>query len=235
MHSDPWRASAAEALGTAMLLWAIVGSGIVVAHDGPLIAQLLPHALVVGLALTALITMLAPISGAHFNPAVTLAAVLTGGLSRSRAAAYVVAQVAGAVLGTMLANLTAGLPAVTLSGRGRDGTTLLVSEVGATLMLVLLILLMVRAGRSSATIAAVVGGYIAAAIVFTPSTSFANPAVTLARTLSDTFTGIAPPSVPGFVAAQLAGAVGAVALAGWLGRTTVARAAAPGRETPHQG
>ena len=202
----------AETLGTALLLWAIVGSGIVVTHDGPLIAQLFPHAVAVGLALAAIIVMLGPVSGAHLNPAVTLAAVLLGHLPRSRAGAYVAAQLAGGALGTTFANLTSGLPAVTVAARSRDGVELVTSEVAATLVLVLLIFLMVRGGRSVGAIAAAVGGYIAAAIVFTPSTSFANPAVTLSRTLSDTFTGIAPASVPAFVVAQLVGALLAVAL-----------------------
>lgn len=211
----PWRALAAEALGTALLVWAIVGSGIVVAHDGPLVAQLFPHALVVGLALAAFIVMLAPVSGAHFNPVVTLAAVLVGHLERRHAVGYVLAQVAGGVAGTLVANATAGLAAVQVSARARDGVALVGSEVGATLVLVTLILLMVRDGRGSGPIGAAVGAYIAAAIVFTPSTSFANPAVTLARTLSDTFTGIAPASVPGFIGAQVTGAL----LAVWLVRT----------------
>jgi arsenate reductase len=214
------RAALAELLGTALLLWTIVGSGIVVTHDGPLIAQLFPHAVVIGLALAALIVMLAPISGAHFNPVVTLAAVVLGHLPRSRAAAYVAAQLAGAVLGVMTANVMFGLAAVSLSARSRSGLTLAASEVAATLVLVLLIFLMVHAGRSSGAIGAAVGAYIAAALIFTPSTAFANPAVTVARTLSDTFTGIAPASVPGFLAAQLAGALLAVGLVRWLTRSS---------------
>ena len=212
MRATPWRAFGAEALGTALLLWAIVGSGTIVTHDGPLIAQLFPHAVVVGLALAVFIVMLGPLSGAHFNPVVTLAAVLLGHLPRRHAPGYVVAQVVGATLGAMLANLTTGLPAVAVSDRARDGAALLASEVAATLVLVLLIFLMVHAQRSVGAIAAAVGAYIGAAIVFTPSTSFANPAVTVARTLSDTFTGIAPASVAGFVIAQLVGAFAAVAL-----------------------
>jgi glycerol uptake facilitator-like aquaporin len=210
------RAALAELLGTALLLWTIVGSGIVVTHDGPLIAQLFPHAVVIGLALAALIVMFAPISGAHFNPAVTLAAVVLGHLPRSRAVAYVAAQLTGAVLGVMTANAMFGLAAVNMSGRSRSGLTLAASEVAATLVLVLLIFLMVHAGRSSSTIGAAVGAYIAAALIFTPSTAFANPAVTVARTLSDTFTGIAPASVPGFLGAQLVGALLAVGLVRWL-------------------
>jgi glycerol uptake facilitator-like aquaporin len=218
MTIDLRRAILAEMLGTALLLWAIVGSGIVVTHDGPLIAQLFPHAIVVGLALGALIAMFAPVSGAHFNPVVTLAAALLGHLPRSRVAAYIAAQLVGGVLGTMAANIMSGLAPATLSVRDRSDPTLVVSEAAATLVLVLLIFLMVRAERSSTAIAAAVGSYIAAALIFTPSTSFANPAVTIGRTLSDTFTGIAPASAPSFIGAQLIGAVVAVGLVRWLTR-----------------
>lgn len=216
MPTDLPRAVAAELIGTALLLWAIVGSGIAVTHDGPLIAQLFPHAIAVGLALAAIIVMLGPVSGAHLNPAVTMAAVLLGHLPRARAAAYVAAQLVGAAIGAVVANVTFGLPAVLVSTRARDGMALAASEVGATFVLVLLIFMMVRAGRSVGEIGAAVGAYIAAALVFTASTAFANPAVTLARTLSDTFTGIAPASAPSFVAAQVVGALLAVALVRWL-------------------
>ncbi len=216
MPIDLRRAILAEMLGTALLLWAIIGSGIVVTHDGPLIAQLFSHAIVVGLALGALIVMFAPISGAHFNPAVTLAAVLLGHLPRSRAAAYVAAQLVGGVIGAVAANVMFRLAPVTVSVRDRSDPTLVASEAAATLVLVLLIFLMVRAERSSTAIAAAVGSYIAAALIFTPSTSFANPAVTIGRTLSDTFTGIAPASAPGFIGAQLVGAVLAAMLVRWL-------------------
>jgi glycerol uptake facilitator-like aquaporin len=216
LRPDLRRAVLAEMLGTALLLWAIVGSGIAVTHDGPLIAQLFPHAIVVGLALGALIVMFAPISGAHFNPAVTLAAVLLGHLPRSRAAAYIAAQLVGGTVGAIVANVMSGLDPVAVSVRDRSDPTLVASEAAATLVLVLLIFLMVRAERSSTAIAAAVGSYIAAALIFTPSTSFANPAVTIGRTLSDTFTGIAPASAPGFIGAQLVGAVLAGVLVRWL-------------------
>jgi glycerol uptake facilitator-like aquaporin len=216
MRTDLRRAMAAEALGTALLLWAIVGSGIVVTHDGPLVAQLFPHAVAVGLALAAIIAMLGPVSGAHLNPVVTLAAVVLGHLPRRHAGGYVAAQLAGGALGAVTANLTAGLPAVIPSTRVRGGTALLASEVGATLALVTLVFLMVRAGRSAPAIGAAVGAWIAAAIVLTPSASFANPAVTVARTLSDTFAGIAPASAPGFIIAQVVGALAAIALVRWL-------------------
>jgi glycerol uptake facilitator-like aquaporin len=227
MPIDLRRAAVAELLGTALLLWAIVGSGIVVTHDGPLIAQLFPHAIVIGLALAVLIVMLAPISGAHFNPVVTLVAVLLGHLPRARAAAYVAAQLVGGVLGVVTANVMSGLAPVAVSGRDRSDPTLVASEVAATLVLVLLIFLMVRAGRSTTAIASAVGAYIAAALIFTPSTAFANPAVTIARTLSDSFTGIAPASVPGFVGAQLVGAVLAAGLVRWLTSERAERAAEP--------
>jgi glycerol uptake facilitator-like aquaporin len=231
MSFDIRRAIAAETIGTALLLWAIVGSGIVVTHDGPPIAQLFPHAVVIGLALFVLIMLLAPVSGAHFNPAVTLAAVLLGHLPRARAAAYVTAQLVGGTLGVIVANSLFGLGAVTVSGRDRSGLTLVASEVSATLVLVLLIFLMVHAERSSTEIASAVGAYIAAAIVFAPSTAFANPAVTIARTLTDTFTGISPASVPGFVGAQIVGATLAVALVRFLAEGSPrrrVRAPAPG-------
>jgi arsenate reductase len=227
MHIGPLRAPAAELLGTALLLWAIVGSGIAVTHDGPLIAQLFPHAVAVGLALAAIIVMLAPVSGAHLNPAVTLAAVLLGHLPRARAASYVVAQVVGGAIGVMIANLTFGLPAVALSVNGRDGIPLIASEAAVTAVLVLLIFLMVRAGRSSGAIAVSVGAFIAAALLFTSSTAFANPAVTLARMLSDTFTGIAPASAPGFLGGQLVGALSAVALVRWFTAPGTHRGADP--------
>ncbi len=227
MHIGPLRAPAAELLGTALLLWAIVGSGIAVTHDGPLIAQLFPHAVAVGLALAAIIVMLAPVSGAHLNPAVTLAAVLLGYLPRARAASYVVAQVVGGAIGVMIANLTFGLPAVALSVNGRDGIPLIASEAAVTAVLVLLIFLMVRAGRSSGAIAVSVGAFIAAALLFTSSTAFANPAVTLARMLSDTFTGIAPASAPGFLGGQLVGALSAVALVRWFTAPGTRRGADP--------
>jgi len=225
MPIGPARAAAAEAVGTALLLWVIVGSGIAVTRlpgirESSLPLQLTVHGIAVGLALLVLIVLLGRVSGAHLNPVVTLAAVLLGDLPRGRVAGYVAAQLAGGVLGVTAANVTFGLPAVDVSARVRGGGLLLASEVGATFVLVLLIFLLVRTGRSIRAIGAAVGAYIATAIVVTPSTSFANPAVTVARTLSDTFTGIAPGSVPGFVAAQLAGALGAIAAVRWFARRT---------------
>jgi glycerol uptake facilitator-like aquaporin len=206
MPTRPVRAYLAEALGTALLLWAIVGSGMSAATTGSRFVQLGPHALFVGLALTGLILTLGPISGAHLNPAVTLAAVLARRLPLRHAPGYVTMQLVGAGIGTMLANAAFGVPVILVATRVRAGTDLLASELIVTLGLVLLILLMVRAHARNISIASAVGAYIALGIVLSPSTAFANPAVTLARTLSDTFTGIAPRSVPGFVAAQLVGA-----------------------------
>jgi len=145
-----------------------------------------------------------------------LAAVILGDLPRPRAVAYSIAQVAGAASGVITANVMFGLAPVTVSVRDRSDPALVASEAASTLVLVLLVLLMVRAERSSTAIASAVGSYIAAAIVFTPSTAFANPAVTVARTLNDTYTGIGPASVPGFIGAQLVGAVLAGMLVRWL-------------------
>jgi glycerol uptake facilitator-like aquaporin len=209
------RALAAEAGGTALLLWVIVISGIVVSRfpvTASDIERLAVHALMVGLALTVIIALLGPVSGAHLNPAVTIAAVLRGMLPRSSAVWYVAAQVLGGVVGVLLANVSAGLPVATLARQQRGGMVLIGSEIGATAGLVLIILLLVRRNASLRTIAAAVGLYITAAIVVSPSTAFANPAVTFARTLSDTYTGIAPASVGGFVTAQLVGALIAVVI-----------------------
>lgn len=207
----------AEMLGTAGLLLAIVGSGITAAADGTASAQLFQHALVVGAALAALTITFGSISGAHFNPAVTLVDSLFGGMGARVAAGYVAAQLVGAVGGVVGANLLFGLPAVTLATTDRTGLTLAVSEGVATVGLLLVIFGVVRSSHSKAVPAAV-GAWIAAAIYFTSSTSFANPAVTLARVLTDTYTGIAPPGVPGFLLAQLVGAVFAAGVIAWLFR-----------------
>lgn len=197
---DGLRRLLAEALGTASLLAAIVGSGIVVGPDGGG-AALFHHAVVVGLALVALILTFGPVSGAHLNPAVSLADAWFGGLPWRRAGGYVVAQVLGAVAGVAFTNLTFGGPAVQLAATVRSGPSLVASEVLATAGLIVVIFGLVRSGAGR-VVAAGVGAYIAAAIVFTASTSFANPAVTLARMLSDTYTGILPASVPGFLLGQ---------------------------------
>jgi arsenate reductase len=150
-----------------------------------------------------------PVSGAHLNPLVTIAGRLRREIAGPIAAALVVAQIGGAGLGVMVANLMFELPAVTVSAKDRTGWTLWLSEAVATFGLVLLVRTVGRRGRVAET-ALAVGAFVGAAIVFTPSTCFANPAVTLARTLTDTFAGIAPSSVPPFLAAQLIGALVAI-------------------------
>jgi arsenate reductase len=206
------RRASAEAIGTALLVTAVIGSGIAATRlsaDPGL--QLLENALVTGAALTALILALGPISGAHFNPLVTFADRILGGVGNADLAAYTAAQLAGGAGGAVLANLMFDLPAVTVSTHHRAGTGVLLGEVVATFGLLLVIFGVVRSGRAAAVPFAV-GGYLTAAYWFTSSTSFANPAVTIARTLSDTFAGIAPASVAAFAAAQLAGALLGVAV-----------------------
>jgi glycerol uptake facilitator-like aquaporin len=208
------RVLVAEAIGTAFLLAAIVGSGIMVQQDGAASAQLFQHAVVVGAALTALILTFGPVSGAHFNPVVTLVDAWFGGLPWRRVPGYVVAQLVGAFVGVVLTNLTFGLPAVEVAGTDRVGLALVGGEVIATLGLLLVIFGVVRSGGGR-IVAPAVGAYIAAAVCFTASTSFANPAVTVARTVTDTYAGIAPAYVPGFLVGQLVGAIVAVGLV-WL-------------------
>jgi glycerol uptake facilitator-like aquaporin len=162
-----------------------------------------------------LILAFGPVSGAHFNPVVTMADRILGGTTTRDAGAYMVVQVIGAGAGAMVANLMFDLPAVTLSTHTRSSGGLWLGEVVATFGLIMVILGVVRSGRSS-TAAFAVGGYIAAAYWFTSSTSFANPAVTIGRSLTNTFAGIAPSSVPAFVAAQIVGALAAVALGRYL-------------------
>ncbi|MBW3620278.1 MAG: aquaporin [Actinobacteria bacterium] len=205
----------AEFLGTAFLLVAVVGSGIVTASDGPASTQLFQHAVVVGAALTALIVTFGPVSGAHFNPVVTLVDAWFGGLEARLAARYVVVQLLGAVAGVVLANAMFGEPLVALSGTARSGAAVVLGEVVATFGLVLVIFGTVRSGNLRA-VPATVGAYIAAAIFFTSSASFANPAVTVARSLTDTYTGIAPGGIAGFIAGQAVGAVAAALVVAWL-------------------
>ena len=206
----------AEALGTGLLVAIVVGSGIYAQRlttDPGL--QLLENSLATGAGLVALILAFGPVSGAHFNPVVTLADRALGGIGTRDALAYVVAQVAGGCAGAVLANVMFELDAVTLSTHARSAGALWLSEVIATAGLLLVILGVVRSGKAHMAPFAV-GAYIASAYWFTSSTSFANPAVTIARTLSDTFAGIEPSSVPAFVAAQVLGAALAVALARFL-------------------
>jgi len=200
----------AEAVGTAFLVMAVVGSGIAAQRLSPddVGLQLLENSLVTGAALVALILALQPVS-ASFNPVVTALERLLGTITTREAVLSVVAQVVGGAAGCVLANLMFDLDAVSVSGHHRATSGTLLAEVVATAGLVVVVFGSVRAGRVE-TVAYAVGGYITAAYWFTSSTSFANPAVTLARTLSDTFAGIAPASAPAFVAMQVVG--GAVGL-----------------------
>jgi glycerol uptake facilitator-like aquaporin len=209
------RRAAAELIGTAFLLMAVIGSGIAASRlsPGDVGLQLLESALVTGAALTALILALQPVS-ASFNPVVTLVERFLGLVDTATAAAMVSAQLVGGVLGAVLANLMFERDAVSVAATERGGGGVLVAEVVATFGLVLVIFGSLRSSRHE-TVALAVGAYIAAAYFFTSSTSFANPAVTVARMLSDTFAGIAPASVLPFVAMQVLGgavAAGAVLL-----------------------
>jgi len=196
---------------------AIIGSGIAAQRLSPndVGLELLENALATSAALVAIILAFGPVSGAHFNPVITLADRLVGGMTTAPAVGYVLVQLAGAALGAVVANLMFSLPAAEVSTKVRSGAGLWLAESVATFGLVLVVLALVRSGR--ATLAApAVGVYIGAAYWFTASTSFANPAVTVARTLSDTFAGIAPGSVVPFILAQLVGAGIAVAAARFL-------------------
>jgi glycerol uptake facilitator-like aquaporin len=210
------RRATAEGLGTALLLSAVVGSGIMAERlaGGSAAVALLANSVAIGAALVALILTFGGISGAHFNPAVTLADASQGGLAWRDAPAYVFAQLCGAFAGVAAANVMFGLPAFFASQRARHGAPQLFGEFVATFGLLSVVWGCARLRSAAAPFA--VGGYILAAVWFTSSTSFANPAVTLARTASDTFTGIRPADAPGFVVAQLAGAFAATALFRWL-------------------
>ncbi|MBA2463742.1 MAG: aquaporin [Nocardioidaceae bacterium] len=199
------RRALAEGLGTALLVTAVIGSGIAAARLSPddTGLQLLENSLATGAALVALILALQPISSA-FNPVVTLVERALGALTTREAALLVLVQLVGGVLGAVLANLMFDLPAVDIATTSRTGAGIWYAETVATAGLVLVIFGSVRSGRSD-TVAYAVGGYITAAYWFTSSTSFANPAVTTARMLSDTFAGIAPGSVPAFLLLQLLG------------------------------
>ena len=202
----------AEFTGTAFLLASIVGSGIMaerLSEDVGL--QLLQNALATAGVLTAMILAFGAVSGAHFNPAVTIVDHFTAGIGRREGAAYVVAQVSGGVVGVIAANLMFDLSAMTISTTERTGSHLWLAEAIATLGLLLVIFGPVRSGRTN-VVAFSVGAYIAGVYYFTASTGFANPAVTIARMLSDTFAGIDPSGVPAFVLAQLAGTAAAVVL-----------------------
>jgi glycerol uptake facilitator-like aquaporin len=208
----------AEGLGTALLLAIVIGSGIMGERlaGGNVAIALLGNTLATGSGLVVLITMLGPLSGAHFNPAVTLVFAARRELGMGTALAYIAVQLIGAVLGVWTAHLMFGEAVLQVSSKLRDGPAQAFSEGVATFGLIAAILGSLRF-RPEAT-PFIVGLYISSAYWFTASTSFANPAVTIARSLSDTFAGIAPSSAPAFIIAQLAGAAAAAGLSGWLFR-----------------
>ncbi|HEY0535449.1 MAG TPA: MIP/aquaporin family protein [Actinoplanes sp.] len=215
-----WRRLLAEFVGTALLVTAVVGSGIMATTLSPddVGLRLLENSVATAFALGALILMFGPVSGAHFNPVVSAADWLLGrragtGLTGRDLAGYILAQIGGAIAGSILANLMFALTPVAFSHKDRSAAHLWIGEVVATAGLLLLIFALARSGRATAAPAAV-GAYIGAAYWFTSSTSFANPAVTIGRAFTDTFAGIAPASLPGFLIAQLVGlAVGVGLLA----------------------
>jgi len=210
------RKLAAEAIGTALLLAAVVGSGIMGARlaDGNVALALLANALATGAALAVLIAIFGPVSGAHFNPAVTLYFVLRGEIEAGPAIAYVAVQFAGAMAGVLLAHAMFGAAIFEVSHKLRDGPAQWLSEFVATFGLIATIAGAVRFTPQAA--AYLVALYIAAAYWFTASTSFANPAVTVARAMTDSFAGIAPSSAPGFIAAQLAAAFTGFVFCRWM-------------------
>jgi glycerol uptake facilitator-like aquaporin len=210
------RRAVAEAVGTALLLAAVVGSGIMGERlaGGNVAIALLANTLATGAMLVTLILTFGPISGAHLNPAVTLAIASQGGLAWREVPVYLAAQIAGAFAGVAAAHMMFGEPLFFASRHARSGGAQLFSEFVATFGLLSVIWGCARLRSSAVPFA--VGAYITGAYWFTASTSFANPAVTLARAASDTFAGIRPADVPGFIAAQLAGAAAATALFRWL-------------------
>ena len=234
MHRELTRRALAELVGTAFLVTAVIGSGIAAVRLSPSDVgwQLLVNSLVTGAALVALILALQPVSAA-FNPVVTVVERVLGAIDSRTAAVLIAAQILGGLVGAVAANLMFELSAVSISGQARSSGGLWLGEVVATIGLVLVIFGSIRSGRADA-VAYAVGGYIAAAYWFTSSTSFANPAVTIARMFSDTFAGIAPASVPMFVVMQLLGGAAAFGLIRLLYPHAVELAddlANPGRRT----
>lgn len=210
------RRTIAEAVGTATLLLVVIGSGVMATNLSKDVGvQLSINSAATGLILFILITLLGPISGAHFNPVVTAIQFYKKNITASLAAAYLAAQFIGAVIGVALANFIFNLPIIEISQKDRTGAELFVSEILATAGLVFIIFTAI-AQKSEAKIPVLVGAYISAAYFFTSSTSFANPAVTVARTLSDSFAGIAPASVLPFIAAQIIGAALGLALTAFI-------------------
>ena len=227
----------AELVGTGLLVAVVIGSGIAAERLSPNDTglQLLQNSLTTVFGLGVLILLLGPVSGAHFNPVVSVVDWATGrrhgtGLPARDVAAYATAQILGGIGGAVLANLMFELPPVTISGTVRDGSGLWLGEVVATAGLIAVIVVLARTGRAALS-AVAVASWIGAAYWFTSSTSFANPAVTVARMFSDTFTGISPASVPAFLLAQIAGAALGTALAAAL--YPDARKAADDMVVPH--
>jgi len=198
----------AEFLGSAFLAAVVIGSGIAAQRlsPGQTGLELLENAAATAAGLFAIILMFGPVSGGHFNPVVSFVDAFFGGVSWRDAAAYLPAQVAGCIAGAVAANLMFALPAVTISAKHRASPAHFLSEIIATLGLLLVIFALARSGRARSAPAAV-GAYIGAAYFFTSSTSFANPAITIGRMFSDTFAGIAPSSVLPFIAAQILGGI----------------------------
>jgi glycerol uptake facilitator-like aquaporin len=218
MSATPARRLVAEALGSGLLFATVIGSGVMAESlaGGNVAVALLGNTLATGAILFVLITMLGPVSGAHFNPAVTMVMRLRGAIGTREAILYPVVQVLGGIAGVWAAHLMFDLPILQVSDKTRTGAGQWAGEFVATFGLVLTILGTVR--MHPAAVPASVALYIVAAYWFTSSTSFANPAITLARSLSDSFAGIAPADVPAFIAAQIAGALVALGVARWLFR-----------------
>ncbi len=208
-----WRRLTAEFLGSAFLAAVVIGSGIAAQRLSPGEAglELLENAAATAAGLFAIILMFGPVSGGHFNPIVSFVDAAFRGVSWRDAAAYLPAQVAGCIVGAIAANVMFALPAVSISVKHRATAGHFLSEIIATLGLMLVIFALARSGRSRVTPAAV-GAYIGAAYFFTSSASFANPAITIGRMFSNTFAGIAPSSAPAFIAAQVVGGVLAIGL-----------------------
>jgi glycerol uptake facilitator-like aquaporin len=237
MYPADARRIVADGVGTALLLSAVVGSGIMAERlaGGSQALALLANTVATGAALVALILAFGPVSGAHFNPAVTLAQAWQGGIRWNLVPGYVIAQMLGAVVGVLTAHVMFGEPVWMLSTRDRSGTAQMFSESVATFGLVSVI--WGCSSRREASVPYAVGAYIVAAYWFTASTAFANPAVTLARAFTNTFAGIRLADVPGFVGAQLAGALAATLLFHWLLSPGSASSAEPaaGRPQPFEG
>jgi glycerol uptake facilitator-like aquaporin len=219
---DLSRRLVAETLGTALLVGTVVGSGIMATNlTNDMALALLANTIATGAILVVLITILGPISGAHFNPAVSLVFALQGSLPAREAALYTAAQIAGGIVGTIVAHMMFALPLLELSLKVRTGSSQWFAEWVAAFGLVATILAGIRFQRTA--VPWLVGLYIIAAYWFTASTSFANPAVAIARALTNTFAGIRPIDLPGFIVAELIGAVCAMFVVTWLLRETAAR------------